>query len=1547
MPSGSGTISLLSIVGLTGTGNGTNSLTYTGTVAAINAALTGLSYTAPGTVPATNPFNLTVTYNDQGNTGSGGTLTVTQLIPMNVVQKAALEINTIMAQAPGTNQNNQYVEIRAVPGLNGNSYSGGVYTIPQGTYLVGVNGAGGAGANPGGVNYRFDISGMQTGSNGVLLLLQNQNPYYQPGFFDALPSSGSGPTLAPLANAVIPVNAGFGNNSIVADPSAVGFATDQTQGDGEISSGSISWFLLQTATVSEPAVRNGASVGAPGADIDPGDNGVIAGNDYNNWVVLDSVGSTSSDNATKSFAYAAVDFINAAGLGTPILTATAAAIDFTPGAFIRPGTLTSASTAINSWLATASIDSNVDSSGSPANGSAIQATIGDLSSLPGFSGVPLDVLNGAGNVATSSSIGAAIHFADATGTVASTSVTPVVDLNGAAVDGRNSFATFTQGGGAVTLSSIATVTDVGLTSDTIHSATVTITPVNGVLDPSEVLAVTTLTGYSQSYSNGVLTITTTTGSGSLANYQTMLSGVSYNNPTPTNFAQRNIVFQVTDNAASPGPYTSAPSTVTLNLYGNTLPAVRINEIDVTPGGGANGFANEYIEIIGPAGTSLSNYYLADVQGNATNPLTTTTPQFDGQTGWARYVANLSGFSIGSNGLLIITGAHGFSAPSGTTVVSDPLFDQLVNGVHTSALLNASGQAQSFLLINSPTVPITSYTVDTSTDPSTVTGTGTDFDTSGAGTTFDSGNLTLPSGAQLVDSVGWANYTFPHDLTYGSVVLPSLLSGVPQVITRFPGNLSHSASAWYYGDLNPGSGSQTQYNGGLIVNVPASSANLPAGAILTPGAANFPFAAAPTVTTTGGNDNYTIDAAGVVVDSGVTLTDGTSSPSLSATVSITGGFQSGDKLNFTTQNGISGAYNASTGVLTLTGGGSSVANYQSALQSITFSSTSTNTATRTVSFTATDGLTSPAATKSIAVLPFEVTSFTPNANGFSIGLDAAPDFTKLNLYEGENDVLGPADMTVLNGSTPVTGSLVWDPTTMTATFVADRGALGTGNYSVSLASRTDGWVDTHGNLLGGGTNYTNSFTIAAPGTPILTIPNFARGPGQSVDVGDASTNYGTAATTTLPVALSSTTGVTSVSFQVAYNTSDLTVTNATLAAGISGTLVLNTSTPGLLGITITGFSSTATANALGGGTNIVDILASVPTAAISTYGASALVKVVNPMINGTASTPTDSVEKVAYFGDATGDGTLSGLDASFIARNQVLLDNGFSAYPLTSPLLVGDVTGDGSLSGLDASFVAQKSVQLTVANIPAIPSHASLVAAGVDPTISVPVGITATAGQAAKVNVPIGIVDDADGLMAADLTITYDPALLSIASSGVSLNSDLANLGWSITRNVSTAGVIHVTLFSTGDPLGAGPQQLLTLAFSVPSGPSGTSAISVSGSLNTGGLTLSTNSGSVIVKGNQPIPVAPVAPVSNPVSSSLVMGVSLSGSAHPAVAASPAAVSAAAAGSPDGSTGASAGSGGLNLAAVDWLLGGGSKRKSGSGSQSGAVDALLADGSLEW
>ena len=126
---------------------------------------------------------------------------------------------------------------------------------------------------------------------------------------------------------------------------------------------------------------------------------------------------------------------------------------------------------------------------------------------------------------------------------------------------------------------------------------------------------------------------------------------------------------------------------------------------------------------------------------------------------------------------------------------------------------------------------------------------------------------------------------------------------------------------------------------------------------------------PPVVTAGASVTYTGGGSPVALDSTLNVTDASSTTIASATVAISSGFLSGDTLNFTNQNGITGSYNSSTGVLTLTGS-SLVANYKAALDSITYSfsgggdPTNGGSATsRTISWTVNDGAASSTAVTS--------------------------------------------------------------------------------------------------------------------------------------------------------------------------------------------------------------------------------------------------------------------------------------------------------------------------------------------------------------------------------------------------------------------------------------------------------------------------------------------------------------------------------------------------------------------------------------------------------
>src|SRR5204862_208851 len=131
--------------------------------------------------------------------------------------------------------------------------------------------------------------------------------------------------------------------------------------------------------------------------------------------------------------------------------------------------------------------------------------------------------------------------------------------------------------------------------------------------------------------------------------------------------------------------------------------------------------------------------------------------------------------------------------------------------------------------------------------------------------------------------------------------------------------------------------------------------------------------APVVTTGAGNLAYVENQAATAIDAGLAVTDVDNANLVGATVAITANFAAGeDALSFVNQGGITGSFNAASGVLTLTGT-ATVAVYQAALRTVAYADSSENPSalTRTATFTANDGSATSnvgSATRTIAVTP---------------------------------------------------------------------------------------------------------------------------------------------------------------------------------------------------------------------------------------------------------------------------------------------------------------------------------------------------------------------------------------------------------------------------------------------------------------------------------------------------------------------------------------------------------------------------------------------------
>ncbi|HEX2084288.1 MAG TPA: Ig-like domain-containing protein [Solirubrobacteraceae bacterium] len=211
--------------------------------------------------------------------------------------------------------------------------------------------------------------------------------------------------------------------------------------------------------------------------------------------------------------------------------------------------------------------------------------------------------------------------------------------------------------------------------------------------------------------------------------------------------------------------------------------------------------------------------------------------------------------------------------------------------------------------------------------------------------------------------------------------------------------------------------------------------------------------------------YTEGDGAVAVDSGVTATDVDSASLAGATVAITTGFDgTQDELAFTDQSGITGAYDDSTGTLTLSGS-ASVADYEAALRSVTYENVSGDpTASRTVTFTVDDGGATDSATRDIAITALSATApvVTTSAGSttYTIGGAAAVVDGALTVTDADDANLEGAVVTIATGFESGADNLTFvDQNGISGVYAAGTGVLTlTGsatvaNYEAALRSIT--------------------------------------------------------------------------------------------------------------------------------------------------------------------------------------------------------------------------------------------------------------------------------------------------------------------------------------------------------------------------------------------------------------------------------------------------------------------------------------------------------------
>ena len=203
-------------------------------------------------------------------------------------------------------------------------------------------------------------------------------------------------------------------------------------------------------------------------------------------------------------------------------------------------------------------------------------------------------------------------------------------------------------------------------------------------------------------------------------------------------------------------------------------------------------------------------------------------------------------------------------------------------------------------------------------------------------------------------------------------------------------------------------------------------------------------------------NFTENDSATVISQTVTINDADSSILQSATIEINNNFNAADdQLGFTNQNGISGSYDAASGVLSLTGS-ATLANYESALRSVTYINTSDNPdpSVRTVSFSASDGSgASNLESRNITVDQINDGSVITNIENSSLfymeNSAAVPLTDTLTITDLDNTMLSSASIVITDNFSVGDDSLVFvDQNGITGSFNAVSGTLQlTGSASV--------------------------------------------------------------------------------------------------------------------------------------------------------------------------------------------------------------------------------------------------------------------------------------------------------------------------------------------------------------------------------------------------------------------------------------------------------------------------------------------------------------------
>jgi hypothetical protein len=239
--------------------------------------------------------------------------------------------------------------------------------------------------------------------------------------------------------------------------------------------------------------------------------------------------------------------------------------------------------------------------------------------------------------------------------------------------------------------------------------------------------------------------------------------------------------------------------------------------------------------------------------------------------------------------------------------------------------------------------------------------------------------------------------------------------------------------------------------------------------------------APVVTTSVGTLAYTENQAATAVDPALTVSDVDNTHLTGATVQINANYVNGqDVLAFTDQLGITGTWNAGNATLTLSGT-ATVADYQTALRSITYVNTSDapSTSTRQVSFVVNDGTTnSTIAARNIAVTAVNDVPTITNLSGDSLSYTEGDGAVVIE--QGGNALVADVDSTNFDTGTLTVAFTAGSDSVEDVLSIRHQGT-GAGQIGVSGATITYGGTII-GTLTGGSSGSNLVITLNSNATP---------------------------------------------------------------------------------------------------------------------------------------------------------------------------------------------------------------------------------------------------------------------------------------------------------------------------------------------------------------------------------------------------------------------------------------------------------------------------------